>query len=190
MLAVGDNEYMVKPTNTAAISAGTHREWEDWVQLLDSAGARELNHKAIAELALESMPQEASQRQWWAQGVAVAFEQHAGLRVPGQTSDGDFHTSASRTVPGDKDAALKAWEELVGTAAEFDGVPVDGEPSTSSTEKWRYWRIRLADGTRVSVNISNKQPDKALVAMEHTKIDTAERADGWRAYWKGLLANL
>lgn len=181
---------MVKSTNTSAIASGTHRPWEDWIELLDAAGARELKHSAIATLALEAMPEEASQKEWWAQGVAVAYEQHAGLRVPGQTSAGDFHASASRTIASDKDSVLQAWEELVDSPTEFNGVPVDGEPSTSSTEKGRYWRVRLADGTRVSVNISDKQPGKALAAMEHTKTDSSERADQWRTYWKGLLAQL
>jgi len=54
------------------------------------------------------MPKADESKQWWAQGVsvAIAYEQHAGLRVPGQSSDGDFRTSTTKTFSGDKDAAL------------------------------------------------------------------------------------
>ena len=54
------------------------------MQLLEEAGAGQINHSQIAVLALELKPADVEQKEWWAQGTAVAFEQHAGLRVPGQ----------------------------------------------------------------------------------------------------------
>lgn len=181
---------MVKSSNTAAIASATGRAWEDWVELLEAAGAREMNHTAIAKLALEHMPDSAERREWWAQGTAVAYEQHAGLRLPGQSCDGDFQFSTSRTVAGDKDAALDAWLAVVDSREEFGGVPVDGEAALSSSDKWRYWRAPLADGTRVSVNISDKPNGKATVGVNHTKLDSAEAIEFWRPLWKGLLAQL
>ena len=155
---------MVKQKNTTAIVAATGRSWEDWVQLFDDAGARQMNHSAIATLALQLMPAPVEQKEWWAQSTAVTFEQHAGLRVPGQTSTGDFQLSTTRTVPGDKDQTLKAWLEIVDSRAEFGGVRVEGEASTSSTDRWRYWRVSLANGTRVVVNISDKSDGKSSLA--------------------------
>lgn len=181
---------MVKPSNTAGIASATGRPWEAWVDLLDVAGAREMNHTQIARLTLEHMPDSVERAEWWAQGTAIAYEQHTGLRVPGQTCDGDFQTSASRTVPGDMDQALAAWRGLVDGREEFGGVPLDGPATSSSTEKWRYWRVPLADGTRVSVNISAKPGGKASVGVNHTKLDSAEAIEFWRPLWKQLLAQL
>ena len=115
---------MVKPTNTSAITKATNRPWDDWVAALDAAGAREMNHGDIAKQALKLMPEPVEQKGWWAQGVAIAYEQHAGLRVPGETSTGSFQTSTSKTFPGDKDAALKAWLDLVSTRTEFNGIDI------------------------------------------------------------------
>lgn len=181
---------MVKPTNTSAIAAATGRPWEEWIQLLEKANARQMSHTAIANLALELMPASAPQQEWWAQSTAVAFEQHAGLRLPGQTSSGDFQLSTSRTVAGDKDAALQAWLEIVGSRSGFDGVPVNGEVSTSNTDRWRYWRVRLSDGTRVAVNIRDKHAGKASIGLVHSKLGSAEAIDRWRPFWKDLLAQL
>lgn len=181
---------MVKPSNTSAIATATGRPWEEWVTLLEHSGARELNHTAIARLALDLMPESAEQKEWWAQGTAVAFEQYAGLRVPGQTCDGDFQLSTTRTVAGDKDDALRAWLDLVGSREEFGGVPLDGAASTSSTERWRYWRAPLADGTRVAVNISDKQSGKSSLGLVHSELDSAEAVEHWRPFWKDLLARL
>ena len=80
----GITEGMIKPINISAIEAATNRPWQQWVQLLEEAGAGQMNHSQIAVLALELMPADVKQKEWWAQGTAVAFEQHAGLRVPGQ----------------------------------------------------------------------------------------------------------
>jgi hypothetical protein len=181
---------MVQPTNTDAIAKATDRSWEDWIELLDDAGARDMTHASIADLALELMPETVSQKEWWAQNTAVAFGKYAGLRVPGQTSDGDFQLSTSRTVPGSKDEAFQAWLKVVESCTEFDGVPIKGEPATSQTEKWRYWRARLADGTRVTVNISDKANGKATLGLQHAKLDSPEAIDRWRPVWKDLLAQL
>lgn len=181
---------MVAPSNTAGIARATGRPWDEWVSLLESAGARDLNHTAIARLTLQHMPATVEQPEWWAQGTAIAYEQHAGLRVPGQSCDGDFQLSTSRTVAGDRDHALAVWLELVDGREEFGGVPVEAPAATSSTEKWRYWRVPLADGTRVAVNISDKPGGKASVGVNHTKLDSAEAIDFWRPIWKALLAQL
>ncbi len=181
---------MVQPKNTDAIAKATHRSWEDWVALFDQAGARQKDHTAIATLARELMPETVAQKEWWAQSTAVAYGQYAGLRVPGQTSTGEFQVSTSRTIPGDKDAALKAWVEVVDSRNEFGGVPIEGEASTSHTDKWRYWRVKLADGTRVTVTISDKPGGKASVGLQHSKLDSTESIDYWRPIWKDLLAQI
>ena len=181
---------MVTPSNTSAIAAATGRPWDEWVDLLEAAGAREMNHTTIAQLTLEHMPDSVKQREWWAQGTAIAYEQHAGLRVPGQSCTGDFQFSTSRTVPGDKDVALNAWLAVVDSREEFGGIPMESEPTTSSTEKWRYWRAPLADGSRVSVNISDKPKGKASVSISHTKLGSAEAIEFWKPLWKDLLAQL
>src|SRR5699024_7577437 len=150
-------ERMVKPTNTAAIAQATGRAWAKWLSQLEDTGARTTNHTEIAQKALELMPDATDNKEWWVQGVAVAFEQQAGLRQPGQSSDGDFKFSVSKTFAGDKDAALQAWLDEFGDRTEFNGVEIEGSASTSSTDKWRYLRIKLVDVTRYSVIIDHKR---------------------------------
>ncbi|MBB0968370.1 hypothetical protein G6016_05220 [Dietzia aerolata] len=181
---------MVKPSNTVGIANATGRPWDEWVSLLDAAGARELAHAAIAKLTLEHMPDSVERAEWWAQGTAIAYEQHTGVRVPGQSCTGDFQLSASRTIAGDKDAALEAWLTVIAGSEEFGGVPIDADATTSSSEKWRYWRVPMADGTRVAVNISDRPNGKASVGLTHTKLDSAEAIEFWRPIWKQLLAQL
>lgn len=186
----GINDDMVKSSNTSAVAAATGRSWNDWIARLNKSDARRMNHTQIAALALELMPETVEQKEWWAQHTAVAFGQHAGLRVPGQTSTGDFQLSTTRTVPGNMDEVLQAWLELVESHTEFGGVPLEGEPTTSSTDRWRYWRVALADGSRVVISISNKRGGKSTVGLQHSKLKSAEAIQSWRPVWKELLAQL
>lgn len=185
---------MAQAQNPQAIAHGTGRAWEEWVRLLDEAGAAAMDHAAIAKLTYTHMPDQVTNRGWWAQGAAIAYEQQKGLRIPGQSSSGDFQASATKTHSGNRDAALQAWLSLVEDAEEFDGVAFSEEPAVSSTEKWHYWRVALSDGTRVSVNISGKPPTstgiKSSVAANHTKLSDEATRERWRAFWKAMLADL
>lgn len=83
---------MVKPVNTQAIEAATDTSWQEWCGFLEDAGAEALDHNAIVKKAGAFKPISG----WWAQSVAVAYEQHIGRHQPGQTSDGLFAASVSR----------------------------------------------------------------------------------------------
>lgn len=184
------NASQVKATSTAGIEKSTGIVWDEWVRLLDAAGAATLTHAEIAELSQRNMPEHVTNSGWWAQGVAVAYEHHKGLRVPGQASDGKFSASVSKTFPGDKDVAIARWMEVVAGAQEFGEVAVEEDPTTSSTENWRYWRAKLADGTRIAVTVSDKPGGKSTVAVQHSKLDSEEQIGRWKHVWKDVLAQL
>lgn len=182
---------MVRMQNTAAIAAATGRDWDDWVAALDAAGAGERTHAAIAELAISLMPESLENSGWWAQGVAIGYEQHHGLRVPGQRSDGTFHASASRTLPGPAAEAMQAWRRLVDARADFDGASAEAPPTTSETAKRLHWRVRLDDGTRAGVSVEPVgDGDRARLAMQHERLGSPADVDRWKQFWKGLLAEL
>lgn len=117
----------------------THRSMDDWVSILDKAGAREMTHREIwrwladAELLTEGMLRE---------NLVIAYEQAIGRREVGQSCYGDYH-AAARVLTGTLDDALQAWLEVVGGAQAFNGVALAGEPRVSASEKYRYWRARL-----------------------------------------------
>lgn len=187
----------------ASIEKATGVAWSDWTSWLTAQGALELAHQKIAALALQriqdlAITQHAATGKpfndgWWAQSIAIAFEHEHGLRSSGELSTGDLAVSASKTVTGSLDETIERWLTLVGDRTEFDGVDLDGEPRVSSTEKWRYWKANLADGSAVSVDVSRKKvadgaPEKCVLAVQHSKVGTREAGEHWRAFWKTLLA--
>jgi hypothetical protein len=179
-----------RSTSTAAITRATGVPWETWTARLDALGARSMSHPEIARRAAEQLEGVVENHEWWAQSVAVAYEQHTGARRPGQAGDGSFGANASRTVTGTPDEALARWTALMAERTEIGGVPFQQPPTTAVTEKWRYWRVRLADGTRVAATIGDKGSGRATVGIAHTGLAAAEDVARWRSTWKDLLAAL
>ena len=122
--------------------------------------------------------------------VTVGYERMIGRRAVGQRCDGAFSASASRTVAGDKDAALARWVAATAERAEYDDVLAEGEPRVTSSANWRYWKVDLEDGSRVSVTIYDKGADKAVIAVGHEKIADAETVARWKLWWKAVLAGV
>lgn len=168
---------------TEAIANGTGREWSDWLAWLDGIGAKDLSHKEIARRVKAE-----GATGWWAQYVAVAYEQHIGRRVPGQNHTGTFQVAASKTVAGSMDDAIALWKDLVEGVSSFDGVSLASEPRASETEKWRHWRVDLADGTRVMASATDKAGGKSTLTVTHEKLAARDDIERWRPFWKDFLA--
>jgi hypothetical protein len=176
---------MARSISPEAIQNGTGRSWDEWLAFFASVGAEQLTHHEIVEIAAES-----GAPPWWRQMVTVAYEQHIGRRRPGEDGDGAFNVSANKTLMGTIDEALAQWIELVGHRDEFDGVAISRGPAASSTEKWRYWRCGLSDGSRLVVNIYAKTPAKSAISVQHEKLESEELVEQWRNYWKATLHQL
>ena len=169
-----------KPTNIKALETGTGQSWEFWQEFLESIHAKDLAHDEIARKVNAH-----GANAWWSQGVTVAYEKHIGRRISGQTCDGDFQVTVSKTVAGNMDEALEKWVKSLDGMTEFDGVKITSEPSISQTEKWRYWRCGLEDKSAISVNIQTKTGgEKSSLAINHDNIQEAGDLEKWRKYWK------
>lgn len=166
-----------------AVTKATGKPWNEWFALLKKAKADKLSHKEIAR----RLSDDHGVSGWWAQSITVEFERFIGRREPGQTSAGDYQSAISKTVEGSVDDALKTWQRQVRGRTDFDGVSFAGKPAVSKTEKWRYWRVNLEDGGKITVTIGSKPDGKALFAINHDKLADRRAISRWKAYWTGFL---
>jgi len=166
-----------------ALIKATGKAWADWKKILRSMKAGDLSHKEIAS----KLSTEHGVPGWWAQGITVRFEQEIGRREPGQSSTGRYNVGVSTTIQGSMDDALAIWSAAVKNRKNFDGVSIDSPPTTTSTPKWRYWKIKLKDGTRINVNISEKPGGKALLNIQHENLADSEGIERWRTFWKSFV---
>jgi len=176
----------IKSSNTSAIANATGIPWETWSAHLTNAKAGEMTHKEIAELAFTQMPSTLENPGWWAQSVAVAYEQQIGRRLPGQAQDGTFQGSVSTTLAADLDSALARWEQQVNGLELFNGQRLVERARTSGSERWRYWRASFSDGTKAQVDIGLKG-DKSSVAINITKAETPDQVSEWKSFWRQIL---
>ncbi len=166
-----------------SVQKATGRSWVAWFAFLNNIEAEKLPHKEIAATLYE----QAGVSGWWAQSITVAYERMIGRREVGQSCVGGFRTSAGKTFSGTMDKVLIDWQEFVKGIDRFNEVPFNNLPQTSETEKWRYWRVGLRDGSLLSVNINQKSTDKVLLAVNHEKLADAQSVKDWKEYWKSFL---
>jgi hypothetical protein len=190
----GSGEAQGAAEGDGPVKRATGRGLPEWFTLLDERGARDLPHKDIARL----LNAEYGVPGWWSQNVTVEYERHIGRRETGQGQDGRYEGTATRTLPGSMDEVLDRWTERLPedpAAITFDGIELAGEPSVSRTEKWRYWRAPLADGSRVTVTIGEKPGGAAgaggpasTLAVTSSKLTTRDEAARWKTFWRAYLA--
>lgn len=187
--AAPDAGNRTRASNLPALERASGRSWAEWVELFEAANAKTLDHAAIARIARAAMPDTLKNPDWWAQGAAIAYEHHAGMRVPGQSSTGIFRVSVSRTLPLDRDAAIDAWGDAHGALAEHLGHAA-GAPRFSRTEKRSFRRFDLDGAGRVEISATPKGDDRTILAVNHTDLADGDLIETWRAHWKALLAAL
>lgn len=177
---------MTKAANIEAIEKATGKTWAQWLTFLEGLNARKLSHTEIAQKVSEK----GGVSGWWAQSITVAYEQHIKRRKPGQRSNGKYQVTVSKTVDGSMDEALKKWLAVTKEHTQFSEVPITKTPTTSKSDKFRYWHCGLSDGSRLSMSIYEKAGGKAVIGLGHENLGSIEQTERWRAYWKSLLNKL
>lgn len=165
-----------------AVLKATGRAWEEWLRVLDRAGARSLPHRDIAILVSRRFDIPG----WWSQMVAVGYEQARGLRKPGQRVDG-FSASASRTVGRPLDKLFAAWSEPAQRSRWLPDAPLEIRRATDGKSMRMTWTV---GGSNVEVNFAARGPGRSMVQLEHGKLPDFGAAAKQKAYWGDALARL
>jgi uncharacterized protein YndB with AHSA1/START domain len=160
---------------TDAVARATGRAWDQWLALLDKAGAAAMPHKAIAAMLADRYGVPA----WWSQMVTVGYEQARGLRKPRQSADG-FSASASRTVAASLDRLYGAWADPNLRALWLGRAPVAVKRSTDGKSMRITW---TAGNSSVDVNFTPAAGGRSRVQVEHSRLagegDRARQKDFW-----------
>jgi uncharacterized protein YndB with AHSA1/START domain len=189
----------------AAVRRATGRGWDAWFDLLDRAGAAELDHRAIVALLRD---REGLAEPWWQQAVTVAYEKARGLRAEvGQTATAGFQVGVRRTVPR---PAHDVWTWLVegpgrdawlGPGAELrlergaryvcdDGTTGEVR-SVRPGERLRLtWHPPDEDApSTVQLTVIPKG-DRCTVAFHQEKLPDLAAREAMKARWRAVLAEL
>ena len=164
-----------------AVMKATGRAWDEWLKVLDRAGARRMPHKDIADMLYRKF----SVPGWWSQMVTVGYEQARGLRIPGQKADG-FAANASKTLAVPLERLYSAWSEPM-RSAWLPGAPLEVKRSTDGKSLRMTWTL---GNSSVDVGFFDKGGGKSLVAVEHSKLPDEAAMQLQKAYWGEALGRL
>lgn len=165
-----------------AVLKATGRAWEEWLKVLDRAGAKSMEHKEIALM----LSRKFSVPDWWSQMVSVGYEQARGLRKPGQKADG-FSATATRTVGIPVKGLFSAWSEPRSRMRWLPDAPLEVRRSTDCKSMRMTW---TTGGTNVDVHFAAKGPERSTVAVEHARLPNPAAAKRQKAYWGSALDRL
>jgi uncharacterized protein YndB with AHSA1/START domain len=165
-----------------AVARATGKAWDQWLAILDKAGAVAMPHKAIARMLAEKF----SVPPWWSQMVTVGYEQARGLREAHQKPDG-FAASASRTVQASLDRLYGAWADPRLRSLWMGEAPVTVRRATDGKSMRITW---AAGGSRVDVNFYPVGAGKSRVQVEHGKLGDPGDAREKKAFWGAALDRL
>ncbi|MBB6093924.1 hypothetical protein HNQ60_002805 [Povalibacter uvarum] len=167
-----------------AVEAKTGKTWKAWFAALDKAGAKKLDHKAIAHL----LSKEHGVPGWWAQNITVEYERSRGLRVRHQTTSG-FSVGVNKTIATTLSALYAATATEARRAKWFPA----GAFAASSQTKNKYLNGSWKGSARLNVGFYAKKGSgdgKAQIAIQVGKLKAEADVERERKAWKAAVERL
>jgi uncharacterized protein YndB with AHSA1/START domain len=164
----------------ASVSKRTGRTWEQWVGVLDRAGAAEKPHREIAQYVSSLGTPD-----WWSQMVTVGYERIRGLRDRGQRRGGGYEASKSRTFPVPVNVLFDAFANA---RRRRQWLPVKVAVRTATPQK--RMRVTWDDGTIAALEFMPRGSAKSAVAVGHQKLPDRSAVDSLKKAWSGYFDRL
>jgi uncharacterized protein YndB with AHSA1/START domain len=167
--------------STDAVARRTGKTWDDWFEVLDSAGAATLDQRGIIAI----LAQKHGIGPWWQQMIAVGYESLRAKSDKPALADG-FQISETCTLRAPISRVFKLWND----ASERARWLADDRFVVKSATPGKALRARWGKGnSQVAVSFSEKA-GKTEVAVEHQQIESRTAADQMKAYWQKKLGLL
>jgi uncharacterized protein YndB with AHSA1/START domain len=165
-----------------AVMRATGRAWDEWLKVLDRAGAKAMPHKEIALM----LSRKFAVPDWWSQMVTVGYEQARGLRAVNQRTSG-FAANASKTVAANVARLYDAWIDPALRSRWLLDAPVEVRRSKDGKSMRMTWTV---GDSSIDVGFFPKGTGKSVVQVEHGKLKSATDVLRQKAFWKDALERL
>lgn len=187
--------------SASSLLKGTGKNWDEWIRLLNRAGASAWTHQEI----VAHLKKKYKLTLWWQQCVAGGFEVHIGRRKEGQNGRGEYTVTATKTVAV---SGFKAWKFLTSTAgmemwlrplSAFDLTPgaqfecageVFGEVRTMKAGQYvrlRWQETEWSKPTTLYMSVASRSKTKCVLIISHDGFKTERQREWMRAHWKERL---
>lgn len=189
---------------TTSVLKCTGKNWDQWINLLNKAGANQWSHKEIVAY----LKKKYKLTVWWQQGVTQGYELAIGKRIEGYSPSSGFATTASKTMPL---SAKSVWELLLSETglscwlkpfAAFDfhkGQQYEAEGGVYGEVRTfkKNVRVRMtwteAEWEKPSIlqiYIISRPKNKSMLIFTHEKLPNGRVRLKMREHWKSVLGQL
>ena len=187
--------------SSASVLKGTGKSWDQWVRILNQAGAKNWTHQEIVAY----LKKKYKLSMWWQQGVTGGYENYTGRRKEGQNLRGEYSLTTSKTITLSAPAAWKFMTSAEGLAqwlrplSEFMVKPgaqfecegeVFGEVRTMKAGQYVRFRWQETDWPKPTVVVLAVIPRtkvKCEVVISHEGFKTERQKLNMRDHWKARL---
>lgn len=189
---------------SASVKKGTGKSWDQWIEILDRLGAREMTHRNI----VLHLQKKYRLTPWWQQGVTLGYEIHIGRRVEGQNGKGLFTTTTTKTLKAPASAVWKWLNSAEGQSlwlkplSEFKLKPkavfeteegVFGEVRTMLVN--RRARLRWQEDTWerpsiLQIYLVPRKNGTCILCFTHENLATGRLRLQMRDYWRNVVSQI
>jgi len=173
---------MAKKIRDDAVKKSTGKLWKEWFSILNRAGAKRMEHKAIAKLLHTKFGLSG----WWSQMVTVQYEQEVKGRKKHETKSG-FQVSRSITLPFTPTKIFNAVNSPLNRIVWLTDPAITITKSTRNKSIRAKWVDRK---TNIEVQFYAKDNNKTQFVIQHNKLSSAKDAANMKIYWGKQLINL
>lgn len=182
----------------------TGKHWQEWIELLDKAGARSWTHQETVAF----LKKKHKLGPWWQQGVTSGYEIAIGRRIEGQNIKGEYMVTSTKSLAF---GVQKSWKVLtsknglavwlkplspvsIAAGAQFETTDgFFGEVRTLKKERsirmtWQdpNWEKK----TVLQIMLVARPKEKSIVVFNHTEIRELKVQALLRRRWKSVLVEL
>ncbi|HEY6081423.1 MAG TPA: hypothetical protein VIW29_21560 [Polyangiaceae bacterium] len=167
--------------SSEAVMRRTGKSWDDWFDVLDTAGAATLDQRGVIAI----LAQKHGIGPWWQQMIAVGYESLRTKSDKPPAADG-FRINSSCTLDAPLPRVFRLWND----AGERARWLADDRFVVRGTTADKLIRARWGKGTsQVAISFTEKS-GRTEVSVEHHQIETQGAADQMKAYWAKKLGLL
>jgi uncharacterized protein YndB with AHSA1/START domain len=203
-----NDELMYGKISSESVREATGRPWEEWLQVLDDAGAANWSHKEIVAHLKREHPDVSA---WWRQSLTVGYEQARGKRAVGETADAGFQVGVQRSVAL---TPKEAWELITSRpelwlgegasvafdqGARYDVPPEGGDPGASGEIRV----VKPGDRLRLTwqpqdwpapatlqLTLEESSSGKTAITVHMEKLPDADAREAMRERWRQALERI
>jgi hypothetical protein len=167
--------------STDAVARRTGKSWDDWFEVLDTAGAATLDQRGVVAI----LAQKHGIGPWWQQMIAVGYESLRNKSDKPPAVDG-FQINSSCTLDAPLPRVFRLWND----AGERARWLADDRFVVRGATADKIIRARWGKGTsHVAVSFTEKS-GRTEVSVDHHQIESRGAADQMKAYWAKKLGLL